>query len=139
MKQLINIAALLLFIFSACNNSQNNTLAEKEKYQQAKAILEGKEKKNPVAFLKVSSTDKHNLIGQTVVKGNVNNTAKICSYKDVVLELSFFSKTGTLLLKTNETVYDEIEPGKSAGFKSKEFAPKGSDSVTIKIVGAKIN
>ena len=139
MKKLINITALILFIFSACNSSLNNTVAEKEKYQQAKAILEAKEKKKPVAFLKVSSTDKHNLIGQTVVKGSVNNTAKICTYKDVLLELSFFSKTGTLLLKTNETVYDEIEPGKSASFKSKEFAPKGSDSVSIKVIGAKVN
>jgi len=55
------------------------------------------------------------------------------------LELSFFSKTGTLLLKTNETVYDKIEPGKSANFKSKEFAPKGADSVAIKVIGAKTN
>jgi len=139
MKKLINIAALLLFIFSAWNNSQYSIPAEKEKYQQAKAVLEGKERKNPVAFLKVNSTDRHNLIGQTVVKGSIYNTAKICTYKDVELELSFFSKTGTLLLKTNETVYDKIEPGKSVSFKSKEFAPKGSDSVSIKIVGAKIN
>jgi hypothetical protein len=58
--------------------------------------------------------------------------------QDVELELSFFSKTGVLLEKDNETVYEMIEPGKSADFKSKYFAPKGTDSVAIKIVGAKV-
>ena len=31
-----------------------------------------------------------------------------------------------------------IEPGKSVDFKTKYFAPKGTDSVAIKVVGAKI-
>jgi hypothetical protein len=40
------------------------------------------------------------------------------------------------LLTTNETVYEKIAPGHSADFKTKEFAPKGADSVAIKIIGA---
>jgi len=139
MKKTTGIVLLSLVIFSACGNKAKDTAAEKENYQKAKETLEEKEKKNPVAFLSVSSRDKHNLIGQTVTKGNISNNAKVCSYKDVQLELSYFSKTGTLLLKTNETVYDKIEPGKSAGFKTKEFAPKGTDSVAIKVIGAKTN
>lgn len=139
MKKLISIALVSLVIFSACKNRTKDAAAEKEKYQQAKETLEEKEKKNPVAFLTVNGSDKHNLIGQTVVKGSVSNNAKVCTYKDVLLQLSFFSKTGTLLLTTNETVYDKIEPGKSANFKSKEFAPKGTDSVVIKVIGAKVN
>ncbi len=139
MKKLISIALVSLVIFSACKNKAKDAAAEKEKYQQAKETLEEKEKKNPVAFLTVNGNDKHNLIGQTVVKGSVGNNAKVCTYKDVLLQLSFFSKTGTLLLTTNETVYDKIGPGKSANFKAKEFAPKGTDSVVIKVIGAKVN
>ncbi len=139
MKKIIGTSVLMLVIFVACNSNANNTASEKEKYQKAKETLEEKERKNPIAFLSVNSHDKHNLIGQTVVKGTVSNMAKVCTYKDVSLELSFFSKTGALLLKTNETVYDKIEPGKSVNFKAKEFAPKGSDSVAIKITGAKTN
>ena len=135
MKKIINIAIMSLLFFSC--HSNNDPAVEKENYQKAKETLEEKEKKNPVAFLSVSSRDKQNLIGQTVIKGSVFNNAKVCNYKDVRLELSFFSKTGTLLLKTDETVYDNIEPGKSVNFKSKEFAPKGADSVSIKVLGAK--
>jgi len=129
---------LVLIIFlGSCNGNRNKVAAEKESYEKAKETLEQKEKKNPVLFLTVTSHDKHNLIGQTVIKGNVNNNAKVCSYKDIALEVSFYSKTGTLLEKGNETVYDEIAPGKSADFKIKNFAPKGSDSIVIKVLGAK--
>lgn len=132
--------ALLIIIasLSSCSSKAKTEAKEKDSYEKAKESLEEREKKNPVAFLKVSSRDKHNLIGQTVIKGTVSNNAKICIYKDVELELSFFSKTGVLLEKDNETVYELIEPGKAKDFKTKYFAPKGTDSVAIKIVGAKL-
>ena len=139
MKKLIGTGVILLILFCGCSNNDKKVATEKENYQKAKETLEQKEKKNPLAFLLVDSRDKHNLVGQTVIKGRVSNTAKVCIYKDVQLELSFFSKTGTLLLTTNEMVYDKIEPGKSASFKTKEFAPKGSDSVVIRVLGAKTN
>ncbi|MCW3090694.1 MAG: hypothetical protein JWP81_1763 [Ferruginibacter sp.] len=137
MKNLVGGILILLVILSGCNNNAKTAAAEKENYQKAKETLEQKEKKNPLAFLSVNSRDKHNIIGQTVVKGAINNSAKVCAYKDVQLQLSFFSKTGTLLLKTYETVYDKIEPGKSARFKTKEFSPKGTDSIALKVIGAK--
>ena len=139
MKKILTLFMILSVVLISCKSKAKTEAAEKDKYEKAKESLEEKEKKNPTAFLKVSSKDKHNLIGQTVIKGTVINAAKICVYKDVELELSFFSKTGVLLEKDNETVYEMIEPGKSADFKSKYFAPKGTDSVAIKIVGAKVN
>lgn len=138
MKKIISIAVVSLFLLSGCNNKVKEAATEKENYQKATETLLEKEKKNPISFLSINSHDKHNLLGQTVVKGSVSNTAKVCTYKDVQLELSFFSKTGTLLEKGNETVYDNIAPGKSANFKTKYFAPKGTDSVGVKIVGAKV-
>lgn len=130
-------AFLLLTLLSACTSTAERQVEEKEKYEKAVESLEEKEKKNPLQFLSVSSSDKHNLLGQTVIKGEVSNRAKVCTYKDVQLEVSFFSKTGALLEKGNETVYDEIQPGKSSAFKFKNFAPKGSDSIAIKVLGAK--
>lgn len=139
MKKIAGIVIIAIIFLSACKNKAKEAATEKENYQRATETLLEKEKKNPIAFLSVKSHDKHNLLGQTVIKGNVNNTAKVCTYKDVQLQLSFFSKTGTLLEKDNETVYDNIAPGKSADFKTKYFAPKGTDSVAIKVLGAKIS
>lgn len=128
---------LVITFFTACNSKEKKSIADKEDYKKAQETLEAKEKNNPTAFLKVSSKDKHNLFGQTVIKGNVANKAKVCVYYDVVLELSFISKTGALLEKDSETIYETIEPGKSANFKTKYFAPKGTDSVLIIVMGAK--
>lgn len=139
MKKVFVVIMLSTIILSACNSKKADATAEKDSYEKTKETLEEKEKKNPTNFLKVSGHDKHNLIGQTVIKGTVSNNAKVCTYKDVELELSFFSKTGTLLEKDNETVYDEIAPGTSSNFKTKYFAPKGTDSVGIKILSAKTN
>ncbi len=128
----------IIFLF-ACKSNGTQSASEKEVYQKATKALEEREKKNPVSFLIVKSHDKSNLIGQTVIKGTIDNTAKICTYKDVQLELSFISKTGSLLEKDIETIYDLVAPGKSIDFKTKYFAPKQTDRVVIKVLGAKAN
>ncbi len=134
---LLPIGCYLLLLYS-CNNADSNTTnTKKDKYEQTKETLAETEKKNPLRFLKASGGDKRNLIGQTVVKGTVTNTATVTTYKDIQVELSFYSKTGTLLEKDMETIFENIAPGKSADFKTKYFTPKGTDSVGFKILGAK--
>lgn len=137
MKKLHIVLMLAIFLFTACSSTEKKNAADKEDYIKAQELLEAKEKKNPANFLSVNSKDKHNLMGQTVIKGTISNTAKICVYYDVVVELSFTSKTGALLEKDSETIYETIEAGKSVNFKTKYFAPKGTDSVLIKVMGAK--
>jgi len=132
------VVSMVVVLLSSCGNKAEKEKTAQDSYEKAKESLEDREKKNPLQFLSVTSKDKHNLIGQTVIKGTVYNNAKICVYKDVELELSFFSKTGVLLEKDAEKVYEIIEPGKSADFKTKYFAPKGTDSVGIRITGAQI-
>jgi PBP1b-binding outer membrane lipoprotein LpoB len=139
MKKILGFLIMAVMVFTSCHNKAKEGAAENESYEKTKETLAAKEKKNPVAFLKVDSKDKHNLLGQTVIKGTVTNNAKVCTYKDVEIELSFFSKTSVLLEKDNETVYETIEPGKSAEFKTKYFAPKGADSIGIRVIGAKAN
>jgi len=138
MKKIIPACLLLSFVFVACNRGENaGETKEKDKYEQTKESLEQTEKKNPKRFLSVAGNDRKNLIGQRVIKGTVSNNATVASYKDVDIELSFFSKTGALLEKDHEVIYETIAPGSSTSFKTKYFAPKGTDSVAMKIVAAK--
>lgn len=139
MKKLLCFVIAAAIVFTSCQSKAEKEKTAEETYEKAKESLEEREKKNPVEFITVTSKDKHNLIGQTVIKGTVHNKAKVCVYKDVELELSFFSKTGVLLEKDSEKIYEVIEPGKSADFKTKYFAPKGTDSVGIKVMGAKVD
>lgn len=139
MKKLVTAMLLSSMLISACNNNDSapEKAKEKDKYEQTKATLGETEKKNPANFVLVSSHDKRNLLGQRVIKGTLTNTAKVSSFKDVELELNFYSKTGALLEKEHETIYESIAPGATTDFKTKYFAPKGTDSVALKVVGAK--
>lgn len=138
MKKTIYGLAVISILLSACGGSDEKTADKaKDKYEQTKETLEETEKKNPKRFLSVEGHDRKNLLRQTVIKGTISNNAKVASYKDVDVELSFYSKTGALLEKDHEVVYETIAPGGTADFKTKFYTPKGTDSVALKVVGAK--
>lgn len=138
MKRIIPALVFTSFIFAACGGDEKATNAKtKDKYEQTKETLEQVEKKNPRRFLTVGGTDKRNLIGQRVIKGTISNRATVAGYKDIDVEISFYSKTGALLEKSHEVIYETVAAGNSTNFKTKYFAPKGTDSVAMKIYNAK--
>jgi major membrane immunogen (membrane-anchored lipoprotein) len=138
MKKLLVIITSSILIFS-CNNSDSKKAAkDKDSYEATKESLQDKERRSPETFLTVAGHDRHNLLGQTVMKGTVTNKATVATYKDVDVKLDFYSKTGTLLETDKETVYEIIAPGQSKNFKTKYFAPKGTDSVALAVTGAKV-
>jgi hypothetical protein len=138
MNKVIPAFFMLSFVFTACGSDEKAAEGKaKDKYEQTKETLEQTEKKNPKRFLSVEGSDKKNLIGQTVIKGTVTNSATVASYKDVDIELSFYSKTGALLQRDHEVIYETIAPGNSTAFKTKTRAPIGTDSVAMKIYAAK--
>ncbi len=138
MKRIFILLVLTVTMFSCNNNNAYNPDLEKDSYEKTKESLREKEEKNPQNFLIISGNDKHNLVGQTVVKAIISNKASVAIYKDVDIQLDFYSKTGTLLETDKETVYEILNPGESKSFKTKYFAPKGTDSVALKILGAKV-
>jgi hypothetical protein len=130
---------VVLFFAISCNDKEKKQNGKVDTYETSKMTIEEIETKNPKKFLKVEGRDKHNLIGQTVVKGKISNTATVVGYKDVTIKISFFSKTGTLLEEDEETIYNEVKPGGTLEFKSKFYAPKGSDDVKLNIINAKVS
>jgi type IV pilus biogenesis protein CpaD/CtpE len=136
MKKLV-LVFFAATIIAGCNSSDKKTGATKDKYEQTKEKLAEAEKKNPARFLTVTGHKKRNFVGQTVVNGAIKNNAKLASYKDVEIKLSFYSKTGALLEEDVETVFETLAPGKFADFKTRHFAPKGTDSVAVKVITAK--
>ncbi len=137
MKHLFTGLICCSCLIFACNNRHDYEIKSNEQYEKGKSSVEEIEKKNPVRFLQAKGTDKRNLIGQTVIKGTIFNSAKMVHFKDIQIKLSFFSKTGALLEEDQETVYETINPGGSANFKSKYFTPKGTDSIALKVISAK--
>ena len=135
-KRFIFFLAITSTILISCN--ADNTETEEASYEQTRKVLLEKEQKNPVNFLTVVGQDKKNLLGQTVIKGKLTNHATIAVFKDVDVKLFFYSKTKALLETEMETIFEQVQPGQTKDFKTKYFAPKGTDSVGIQVVGAKM-
>lgn len=140
MKKMIAAFIVLGSILAACGGDEKTAETKaKDKYEQTKESLEETEKKNPKRFLTVEGHDKKNLLRQTVIKGTISNSATVAKFKDVDIEMSFFSSTGALLLKEHEVVYEVVGPGSSVNFKTKTYAPKGTDSISMKVFAAKVD
>ena len=137
MKHLPIILLAGLLLLGSCGSKNKYDIKADDKYEKGKLSIEEIEKKNPERFLSVSGNDKKNLLGQTVIKGNIFNHAKMVPFKDVEIKLFFYSKTKTLLEEDTQTIYETINPGGTTNFKSKYFAPKGTDSVGMRVVTAK--
>ena len=133
-KNFLLSAIALMFIVS-CNDQKNGDKS-KDPYKSSKLTIEQIEQQNPLRFLEVVGKDKHNLIGQTVVKGEITNKATVVTYKDISVSIKFFSKTGAVLEEDEEVIYEEVKPGSNINFKSKFFAPKGTEEVKMKIIKA---
>lgn len=138
MKKIFLLFSVFSSIVFSCNSDAKKTSAEKESYEKTKESLKAKEEKNPENFLFVNGHDKRNLLGQTVIKGSLTNKASIAVFKDVNINLSFYSKTHALLETDKETVFEVLRPGESKYFKTKYFAPKGTDRVALTVLGAKV-
>lgn len=124
------------FLLFSCSSADKNPKSAKESYEATKSKLVQKEKDHPTNFLDVHGRSRKNLLGQTVVKGDISNSASFTTYKDVEVQLTFFSKTNTLLETDKETIYIEVPPGQERNFKTKYFAPKGTDSVGVNVLSA---
>ena len=129
-----SIAILIVSCLLSCGG---NASSEKdiENYEATKDKLAKREKKFPTEFLSINSTNKRNLIGQTVVNGVIKNAATVTAYKKVRVELLYYS-SGALVENHEEVYNDVILPNNQHSYKAKYFTPKTTDSVRVSIMSA---
>ncbi len=130
----ISLAAFIIFtLFTSCGADDDKA----ESYQQQKQSLLNSEKSNPLRFLKVTSDFKKNLLGKTVVKGSVENTATVASYRNVRLKLLYFND-GKLFENHEDVMTDVLKPGDEIGFKLRYKLHQKADSVSVSVMSADI-
>lgn len=128
------VLAVLTFGLTSCESGYGTGSS----YQETKITLEEKENRNPTSFLSTDGTYRENLLGEWVLEGSISNTATIATYKDVVLEIHFFSKTKTHLGTEKEVLYEYFPAGQTKNFKIKTYGYKGTNSIGWDIVSASI-
>ncbi len=141
MKHLFSLTLMmflssLILISLSCNSESKHNNVSPVSYQNTKMSLEEKEKRNPTTFLTIKATYKKNLLGEWIIEGTISNTAKIATFKDVILEISFYSKTETHLGTKKEAIYEYFPAGKTKSFKIKNYGYKGTSSIGLAIIDA---
>jgi hypothetical protein len=120
------IVIAIFFILSYLNNkgsgSQN---IDPQTYQEKVMTVEEIEKANPSQFLDASGNYRENLFGDAMkVNGTIKNNATVANYKDVVVEVIFYSETDTELDRKQYTIFDFVPAHSTVTFKLKIDRPQ---------------
>ena len=119
----------ILFLFSCKEKFDNKT------YEENKLSLAQRESKNPRQFLKLFSDNKKNIFGTTVIKGKIENTATIATYKNTRLKMLCY-KNGIRVEEHEDVMAGIIKPGAAKNFKIKYHLSKGTDSLALCVMSA---
>ena len=119
--------------------------------QELKQELITKEQQTPLKYLSVSGTMVENKIltrapsffnhseyrtDGYLINGAVINSASIAVFKDIVITLSFYAPTKSLIKQTDFTIYKYAAPRSVTRFVEKVYAPQGVGSWNITVKGA---
>lgn len=103
---------------------------------ELRAELLQREQASPETYVQVQGKYWRNLVDQLVLEGDITNQATLAHYKDPVLAVTWYSKTGTELETQHYSVYELLSPQGSKHFKLKTNAPDYVATVTLGVASA---
>lgn len=137
--RIILAAIALIVVICSCQSSSgssNFSFGTEKTAEEIKAELKQKEQQEFYKYIHAKASMRKNIIGETVLEGTISNAATLTSFKDVVLEVTFISKTGTEIETQNQTVYEIVKPGGLVPFKIKTIASKAAKDFSFSIANA---
>ncbi len=118
-------------------NNKHKSGFQNDSYEKNKMTLADMEKANPKKFLSAGGDFNKNLFGTKFkVHGKITNTATIANYKDVALNVRFFSETKTIIEQREIVVYDFFPANSTKDFELKIDRPEGCKNVTWSVSSA---
>jgi hypothetical protein len=75
------------------------------------------ESSNPSKYIDMTYTYKVNLAANTIVEGSVSNKASIARFKNVKVQITFYSKTDAVLGSETFTIMEFLPAGRSKSFR----------------------
>ena len=128
---IILVLQVVAWTFSSYDSSNRG-------YSEQVRSLKDIEKSQPAKFLSASGTYTENFWGDKYkVKCKVSNRATAASYKDAVVQVTYFSKTNTVLHRNNYTIYEVFTPNSSKTVKLKIDTYRDVNSIGWKVLSAK--
>lgn len=135
MLLVILVVAAAVIIFRIKQRS-NSGYRGSNGYLENKMSTEDYERANPAQFLDASGTYRETLLGNKMrINGTVINRASVAKYKDIVIEVSYFSATQTLIDKERFTLFEYIPAHSTKSFDWKIKPPGGTSTMGWRAVG----
>lgn len=126
------------FAFVQCNRPYNSNNYSQASYEEKVMTVEEMERADPARFLKVDGKYKENFWGDKMkLDATVENTATVANFKDVVLEVKFYSTTETVLDTRRYVLYEYVPAHKKKFFSWKLDRPANCTKLGVDVVSAK--
>jgi len=137
---IIGAIVLTLFVLiQIINGINSDNEANDAAIEQFNKTPEEREAENPSQYLTSKGNYNENLIGDKIkITGVITNNATYATYKDIVLEITYYSKTDTPLNTINYTVYEFVAPGASVPFKHKVKNYNNVGRINWRVVNADV-
>lgn len=135
-KKITAIQILITFLaLSSCESNMpeiNDT-----NYYDALRKLEQYEKGRPKLFLEADGRYSENFWGDKFdISVEISNDAKLATYKDVEIRVTYYSKTNSILGTNDYTLYEVIPPQKITKARMKIDNYRDVESIGWQVVGA---
>ncbi len=130
-------------------SSQNETSANASQSIRYKKEPSSQEKVESIAetemrqaskFLKVDGNYNFNLTGRKVkIRGTIANYATAASFKDVVVRVTFLTKTNTKIGSEDRVLYEDFPPNSQKEFYLKVKKERACKAVSMRVIRARPN
>lgn len=135
----IVVAAIIvgLIILDNVNRHNSDSNDSGNTYQEKVMTVLETEEADPTKFLEANGTYNDNFWGDKIkIHGSVSNNATVANYKDVVVEVTFYSSTKSVIETERYTIYDYFTAHSKKGFELKISKYKATNSVGWEVVSA---
>jgi len=134
-KKIFSILLSFLFILSSCGSGDSGNT-----YEEKVMSVEEIERSQPTNFLTAGGNYNENFWGDKIkVHGTIKNTATVATYKDAVVEVTYYSKTKSEITSERYTIYDYFPPHSEKQFELKITNYEGTNSIGWDVVNATPN
>lgn len=108
-------------------------------YEESVMTIAQMEAAEPSSYLTADGTYRPNFLGNKLkITGLIQNKATVTTYKDVVIDVIYYSKTNTEISREKYTVYDFFGPNNQKEFKLKVNNYSNVGSIGWEVVNAVI-
>jgi hypothetical protein len=135
------IGAIILIVIFASNSSNGGgggaATTDETTYRQKVMTVEEIERSQPTKFLTATGTYRQNFWGDKFkVDCEITNKATVAAFKDAVVEVTYYSKTKTVLGSNKYTIYESFPPHSTKTVKLKIDNYKDVNSIGWDVISA---